>query len=130
MSETLDTNPDVGEQPVLFQPFVHLGFKRQAVSVDVVAQDLCAWLVSVERGLGGFDDDVEEMLRFLIGQCARRPDVTPRETKAQFDYPEAGLYHPDLAGHHITTDAAGFSGSTGETANVSVLMLRSCLQRQ
>lgn len=89
------------------------------------AQDLRAWFLSMQYWLGGSDDNIEEMLRFLLGRYARRPEFATRAAKDPIDYPEVGLYHPDLPGHHITTDPGDIPGPNGYTATVGVLMLRS-----
>ncbi len=89
------------------------------------AQDLRAWFLSMQYWLGGSDDNIEEMLRHLLGRYARRPEFSPRAARAPIDYPDVGLYHPDLPGHRITTDPAAIPGPRGHVGTVGVLMLRS-----
>ena len=38
------------------------------------AQDLRAWFLTMQYWLGGSDDNIEEMVRFLIGRYANRSD--------------------------------------------------------
>ena len=60
------------------------------------AQDLRAWFLSMQYWLGGSDDNIESMMRFLIGRYSDRPDWGEVTAAAPIDYPEVGLYHPDL----------------------------------
>ena len=89
------------------------------------AQDLRAWFLSMQYWLGGSDDNVEQMLRFLIGRYAQRPDWRGARAAAPIAYPEVGLYHPDLPDHHITTDLAQLPAPANPVATVGILMLRS-----
>jgi len=89
------------------------------------AQDLRAWFLSMQYWLGGSDDNVEQMVRFLISRYSTRADWTGTPAKAPIDYPELGLYHPDLPGHHITTDPDDIPGPDAPVATVGLLMLRS-----
>lgn len=89
------------------------------------AQDLRAWFLSMQYWLGGSDDNVEQMLRFLIGRYAQRADWRGARAAAPIAYPEVGLYHPDLPGHHITSDLAQLPVTANAVATVGILMLRS-----
>jgi len=91
------------------------------------AQDLRAWFLSMQYWLGGSDQNIEEMLRFLLRRYAApaRPEFRQRSAKAPVEYPELGLYHPDLPGNGITTDPGAIPGPDGAVATVGVLMLRS-----
>ncbi len=90
------------------------------------AQDLRAWFLSMQYWLGGSDDNVEQMIRFLIGRYADRADWHGAKADAPIEYPDVGLYHPDLPGHKIVTDLADLpSGPVAPLATVGVLMLRS-----
>ncbi|MEJ6403391.1 magnesium chelatase subunit H [Yoonia sp. 2307UL14-13] len=89
------------------------------------AQDLRAWFLSMQYWLGGSDDNVEQMIRFLIGRYANRPDWRGAKADAPIEYPDVGLYHPDLPGHRITTDLADLPAPDAPVATVGVLMLRS-----
>ena len=89
------------------------------------AQDLRAWFLSMQYWLGGSDENIEQMLRFLLSRYADRADWHGVRSNAPIDYPEVGLYHPDLPGHHITTTAADIRGPLNPVATVGLLMLRS-----
>lgn len=88
------------------------------------AQDLRAWFLAMQYWLGGSDDNIEQMVRFLIGRYATRKDWRGAEAKAPVDYPELGLYHPRLKGR-ITTNPADLPRPAQPVATVGLLMLRS-----
>ncbi|MEM9902713.1 MAG: magnesium chelatase subunit H [Pseudomonadota bacterium] len=89
------------------------------------AQDLRAYFLTMQYWLGGSDDNVEQMIRFLVGRYARIAAWNRVEAKAPVDYPEVGLYHPDLPSHRIVTDAADLPGQSGSGPVVGLVMLRS-----
>ncbi len=89
------------------------------------AQDLRAWFLSMQYWLGGSDDNVEHLIRFLIGRYATRVDWQGVTANAPIAYPDVGLYHPDLPDHHITTDLTDLPGPDAPVATIGVLMLRS-----
>ena len=53
------------------------------------------------------------MLRFLVGRYGQRADFGGRKARDPIDYPDVGLYHPDLPGTRITTDPAEIKGPRG-----------------
>lgn len=89
------------------------------------AQDLRAWFLSMQYWLGGSDDNIEQMIRFLLSRYASRQDWQGAASNAPIDYPDCGLYHPDLPGHRITTDLADLPIPANHIATVGLLMLRS-----
>jgi len=90
------------------------------------AQDLRAWFLSMQYWLGGSDDNIEQMVRFLIGRYSTRKNWRGAVAKAPIDYPEVGLYHPKLASR-ITTDLAELPRPEGAKLTVGLLLLRSYL---
>ncbi|PTE12970.1 magnesium chelatase subunit H [Pseudogemmobacter blasticus] len=88
------------------------------------AQDLRAWFLSMQYWLGGSDDNLEAMIRFLVSRYSGKRDWAKVKAAAPIDYPDVGLYHPDLAAR-ITTDAADLPRPEGAVATVGLLMLRS-----
>ncbi|HMO08957.1 MAG TPA: magnesium chelatase subunit H [Paracoccaceae bacterium] len=88
------------------------------------AQDLRAWFLSMQYWLGGSDDNIEEMLRFLVSRYSRVRDWNRVQAKAPVEYPEVGLYHPRLPGR-ITTRADDLPRPAGATGTVGLLLLRS-----
>ena len=89
------------------------------------AQDLRAWFLAMQYWLGGSDDNIEQMIRFLLSRYASRPGWRGVRSAAPVDYPDVGLYHPDLPGHHIVTDLAALPAPRAPVATVGLLMLRS-----
>ncbi|MBE0412810.1 magnesium chelatase subunit H [Yoonia sp.] len=89
------------------------------------AQDLRAWFLAMQYWLGGSDDNVEQLIRFLIGRYATRADWQGAQAKAPIAYPEVGVYHPDLPGHRIVTDLDALPQPDAPVATVGLLMLRS-----
>jgi magnesium chelatase subunit H len=89
------------------------------------AQDLRAWFLTMQYWLGGSDDNIAEMMRFLLNRYARRPDWSGVKARAPVVYPEVGLYHPALPGPHIVTDLAELPAPAAPVATVGLLMLRS-----
>jgi magnesium chelatase subunit H len=88
------------------------------------AQDLRAYFLTMQYWLGGSDDNIEQMVRFLLSRYARRRDWRGAEAKAPVEYPEVALYHPDLP-ERIATDAAALPRPADATATVGLLLLRS-----
>ncbi|MEM6566049.1 MAG: magnesium chelatase subunit H [Pseudomonadota bacterium] len=89
------------------------------------SQDLRAWFLTMQYWLGGSDDNVEAMLRFLLNRYAEHSGWTKAPEAADpVEYPEAGLYHPDLPGR-ITTDVNALSVPARARATVGLLMMRS-----
>jgi len=89
------------------------------------AQDLRAWFLTMQYWLGGSDDNVEQMVRFLVGSYASDRAFKGAKAAAPIDYPEVGLYHPDLPGHRIVTRAADLPQPENPVATVGLLMMRS-----
>ena len=89
------------------------------------AQDLRAWFLTMQYWLGGSDDNVEQMIRFLIGSYASDRAFKGARAAAPIDYPEVGLYHPDLPGHRITTRLADLPQPANPVATVGLMMMRS-----
>ncbi len=89
------------------------------------AQDLRAWFLCMQYWLGGSDDNIESMVRFLIGRYADRPDWEEITAELPVSYPDVGLYHPDLPNHHIASDINELPIADAPAATVGVLMLRS-----
>ncbi len=89
------------------------------------AQDLRAWFLAMQYWLGGSDDNIEQMIRFLISRYARKGLFAAVTAKAPIEYPDVGVYHPALPGHHIAEDAALLPRLAKPVATVGLLMLRS-----
>ncbi|MEM9765017.1 MAG: cobaltochelatase subunit CobN, partial [Pseudomonadota bacterium] len=89
------------------------------------AQDLRAWFLTMQYWLGGSDANVEAMLRFLLNRYARQDawEAAP-EAAAPIEYPDTGLYHPDLP-DRITTDVTALPVPDGATTTVGLVLMRS-----
>ncbi len=88
------------------------------------AQDLRAWFLTMQYWLGGSDDNVEQMVRFLIGRYAKDRAWRGAEAKAPIDYPDVGLYHPGLK-DRITTRLSDLPAPKNPVATVGLLLMRS-----
>ncbi|MCC5957582.1 MAG: cobaltochelatase subunit CobN, partial [Natronohydrobacter sp.] len=88
------------------------------------AQDLRAWFLSMQYWLGGSDDNIEAMMRFLIARYASRPEWKQIKAAAPIDYPEVGLYHPDLPAR-MTTNAADLPTPDNAIGTIGLLLMRS-----
>ncbi|WP_227271372.1 magnesium chelatase subunit H [Roseobacter weihaiensis] len=89
------------------------------------SQDLRAWFLTMQYWLGGSDDNVEAMLRFLLNRYAKDTGwAKAPEAAAPIDYPDSGLYHPDLP-ERITTDISALPVPKDATTTVGLLMMRS-----
>ncbi len=87
------------------------------------AQDLRAWFLTMQYWLGASDDNVEALVRFLISRYCSRPDWRGIAAAAPQEYPDCGLYHPDLP-ERITTDPEALP-QRGDKGTVGLLMMRS-----
>ena len=88
------------------------------------AQDLRAWFLSMQYWLGGSDDNIEQMLRFLVSRYATGRTWAKASARAPIDYPDVGLYHPALR-DRITTRLADLPRPAETRATVGLLVLRS-----
>jgi magnesium chelatase subunit H len=88
------------------------------------AQDMRAWFLSMQYWLGGSDDNIESMVRYLVSRYAPNRDWNKVKAALPVDYPDVGLYHPDVASR-VFTDASLLPKPDGMTATVGLLMLRS-----
>ncbi|WP_371055559.1 magnesium chelatase subunit H [Rhodosalinus sp. K401] len=88
------------------------------------AQDLRAWFLVMQYWLGGSDDNIESLMRFLISRYCRHEAWRGGEAPAPVEYPDTGLYHPDLPGR-ITEDPAEMPAPQGARGTVGLLMMRS-----
>ena len=87
------------------------------------AQDLRTWFLCMQYWLGGSDENIEQMLRMLISRYSSHRDWNGITVAPPREYPEVGLYHPDLPTEGIVTDLADLPKTDGP--KVGILMLRS-----
>ncbi|MBQ0752361.1 MAG: magnesium chelatase subunit H [Roseovarius sp.] len=88
------------------------------------AQDLRAWFLVMQYWLGTSDDNIEAMLRFLMSRYGHEARFRALRAPAPQDYPEVGLYHPDLP-ERITTDISRLPTPQGMIGTVGLLVMRS-----
>ncbi|MEM9344888.1 MAG: cobaltochelatase subunit CobN [Pseudomonadota bacterium] len=88
------------------------------------AQDLRAWFLTMQYWLGGSDENMERMVRFLVSRYSTRADWQGGAAEAPVEYPEVGIYHPLLPGR-IGTDARQLPMPEVLTGTVGLLLLRS-----
>ncbi|MDG1935082.1 MAG: magnesium chelatase subunit H [Paracoccaceae bacterium] len=89
------------------------------------AQDLRAYFLTMQYWLGGSDDNMREMLRFLISRYSRNQDWQRVHAAAPINYPEVGIYHPDLPNNGVTTELSDLPGSKVVSSTIGIVMLRS-----
>jgi magnesium chelatase subunit H len=88
------------------------------------SQDLRAWFLTMQYWLGGSDDNIEQMVRFLVGRYASDNTMRGGKSNAPIEYPDVGVYHPDLS-ERITTDVGKLPKPEGYVATVGLLLMRS-----
>ncbi|XDA98916.1 magnesium chelatase subunit H [Sulfitobacter sp. LCG007] len=88
------------------------------------AQDLRSWFLVMQYWLGGSDDNIEAMIRYLVGKYASRTEWLGAGAAAPLEYPDVGLYHPDLDGR-ITTDIDALPARPETVGTVGLLLMRS-----
>ncbi len=92
------------------------------------AQDVRAYFLTLQYWLAGSDDNVVNMVRFLIGRYAAGEREGLREiTKGDppQDYPETGVYHPRLKTRLTETLSKLPAGPAGGMGTVGLLIMRS-----
>ena len=98
------------------------------------AQDLRAWFLTMQYWMCGSDDNVLNLLRFVVDRYADGPRRVVRgllEVAPPVEYPDIGVYHPRLPGR-LAEDAALLPAPAsghrhGRGGTVGLLLLRSYL---
>ncbi|MEM6730021.1 MAG: magnesium chelatase subunit H, partial [Myxococcota bacterium] len=92
------------------------------------AQDVRAYFLTLQYWLGGSDDNIANMVRYLVNRYAAgdRSSVRGRLiAPPPVEYPENGLYHPDLP-NQITDRLEDLPPPVGKSqSTVGVLVMRS-----
>ena len=91
------------------------------------AQDVRAYFLTLQYWLAGSEDNILNMVRFLIRRYARARESLPDSVKAAppIDYPQVGVYHPAMNPRFSDLSKALPAG--GERGTVGLLLLRSYL---
>ncbi|NCO20402.1 MAG: DUF3479 domain-containing protein, partial [Gammaproteobacteria bacterium] len=84
------------------------------------AQDLRAYFLSMQYFLAGSDDNIANMLRYLVGRYGGGRAI---EAQAPLEYPETGVYHPKLPGR--MAESAEALPQSGDNGTVGLLVMRS-----
>ncbi|WP_217632133.1 magnesium chelatase subunit H [Rubrimonas cliftonensis] len=84
------------------------------------AQDLRAYFLTMQYYLAGSDENVLNMIRFLVGRYGGAP-MLEKAAQAPQDYPDIGVYHPDLKGRMAETVDALPKGGTAGTVGLLVM---------
>src|SRR5579883_1958742 len=91
------------------------------------AQDVRAYFVTLQYWLAGSEENIANLVRFLCERYASGPRArTPRRrAEAPIEYPEVGVYHPDLPARFA--QATRDLPRAGSEGTVGLLLLRSYL---
>ncbi len=87
------------------------------------AQDLRSYFLCMQYWLAGSDDNVEAMVAYLAGRYALGPRAVSLEAPEPVEYPETGLYHPDLP-ERMTDDPGRIPGPRDAVGTVGLLLMR------
>ncbi|QTN24671.1 magnesium chelatase subunit H [Rhizobacter sp. AJA081-3] len=95
------------------------------------AQDVRAYFLTLQYWLAGSEDNVAHMVHFLVDRYAAGPRQGLRgliKTHAPVDYPELGVYHPQIR-NRLSDDLADLPrvATSGKRGTVGLLLLRSYL---
>ncbi len=94
------------------------------------AQDVRAYFLTLQYWLAGSDQNVENLVRFLVGRygTGRRAGMKDwLAARAPAEYPEVGVYHPDLDGRIGSRAEFLPAGPDGARGTVGLLVMRSYL---
>ena len=92
------------------------------------AQDVRAYFLTLQYWLAGSEDNIVNMVRFLVGRYAAGPRAalqSAAKIDAPIEYPEVGVYHPRLTKRF--SDRAQDVPGAGQQGTVGLLLLRSYL---
>jgi magnesium chelatase subunit H len=93
------------------------------------AQDVRAYFLSLQYWLGGSEDNMTNMVSFLIDRYADGPRRSLRGSSkvgAPVEYPELGVYHPRMAGR-LSENIEDLPTLAEPKGKVGILLLRSYL---
>ncbi|KGK78598.1 magnesium chelatase [Thalassobacter stenotrophicus] len=88
------------------------------------SQDLRAWFLTMQYWLGGSDENIEQMVRFLVGRYASDATLRGGRSNPPIEYPNVGAYHPDLP-ERITIDVEALPKPDNYIVTVGLLLMRS-----
>jgi len=87
-----------------------------------------AYFLTLQYWLAGSEDNIVNMVRFLVDRYASGPRAVLRSARSRRrrDLPEVGVYHPRMKGRY-SGRAEELPLSAGPNGRVGLLMLRSYL---
>ncbi len=91
------------------------------------AQDLRAYFLTLQYWLSGSEDNLSNLVRFLVGRYSAGPRASYKKLTAAAppkEYPQVGLYHPNLP-DRIAENADALAAAPSANGTVGVLLLRS-----
>ena len=88
------------------------------------AQDLRAWFMLMQYWLGGSDDNIESMMRFLLSRYSRIIKWQGGDAPLPLEYPDVGLYHPNTE-DRIFTEIGRLPRVKKPLARIGLLIMRS-----
>ncbi|RYF37085.1 MAG: DUF3479 domain-containing protein, partial [Comamonadaceae bacterium] len=95
------------------------------------AQDVRAYFLTLQYWLAGSEDNVANMVTFLVDRYADGPRKALRgisKIQAPVEYPEVGIYHPRMPARlSISLADLPRVATTGKRGTVGVLLMRSYL---
>ncbi|WP_233167925.1 magnesium chelatase subunit H [Xylophilus sp. ASV27] len=95
------------------------------------AQDVRAYFLTLQYWLAGSEDNIANMVHFLVDRYAEGPRRALRgmaKTHEPVDYPEVGVYHPRMKQRLAdTADALPRVAQSGQRGTVGLLLMRSYL---
>ncbi len=92
------------------------------------AQDVRAYFLAMQYWLAGSEENIGNLVRFLVAKCADGPRKGLRQGARYEDpktYPEVGVYHPRLASHMSESADKLPSPSSVRKGTVGLLLMRS-----
>ena len=93
------------------------------------AQDVRAYFLALQYWLAGSDDNIENLVRFLLNRYADGPRAIYRgalPAAAPVEYPDTGLYHPKLD-PPVVTSRQKLPLARSQKPTVGLLLMRSYL---
>ncbi|MEO8333557.1 MAG: magnesium chelatase subunit H [bacterium] len=91
--------------------------------VPGTAQDVRAYYLVLQYWLAASSDNLVNLVRFLVSRYATNASERTNDVAHPVEYPDTGLYHPDLA-DRIATDLAALPGAP-DAPRVGLLVMRS-----
>ncbi len=94
------------------------------------AQDVRAYFLTLQYWLAGSDENITNLVRFLVGRYGAGPRALLKDKLSAAlpaDYPEIGVYHPDLAGGISARRSALPMRPAAAKGTVGLLVMRSYL---